>query len=329
MPTNLPPDYYKVEKLFREATTPEEKSGYLEEMLSIVPKHKGTDKLRADLRRKLSKLKAQSEARQKTSRRDTAFFFDREGAGQAVLVGPTNAGKSTLLVALTNAEPEVGEYPFTTWRPTPGMMPIEDIQVQLIDTPSLDREFVEPELIDMLRRADILLIVVDLQAFPIEQVEQTIEFLETHGIYSIEMMDQVDEPQRKTFLHYLILVNKVDEDAHLEDFEVLCDLLEIEECPLVPVSAINGRGVPEFKQLVFDRLGVIRIYSKIPGKEADLSAPYVMNQGSTVEEFASKVHQDFYHNLKSARIWGSGDFDGQMVSRDHPLQDGDVIELRT
>jgi small GTP-binding protein len=328
MPTNLPPDYYKVEKLFREATTPEEKLEHLEEMMSIVPKHKGTDKLRADLRRKASKLKEQSETRQKGGRRDSAFIIDREGPGQLILVGPANVGKSALLAALTNAEPEIANYPFTTWKPMPGMMPIENIQVQLIDTPALDRDFVEPELLDMIRRADFVLIMVDLQSFPIEQLERTVEFLEEHRIYSKQRTGEFEDTRRMSFLPFIILVNKVDDEVLFEDFEALCELLEEEQCPLIPISAETGFGVDDFKALVLKELDIIRVYSRAPGRETDLSSPYVMKRGSTLEEFAAKVHQDFFENLKTARLWGSGDFDGQLISRDYVLHDGDVVELK-
>ena len=328
MPTNLPPEYKKVEKLYRQATTPEEKVEYLEEMLSIVPKHKGTDKLRAGLRKRLSKLKVQSEAGKKGGHRESSFNVDKEGAGQIVLVGATNTGKSSLVASLTNADPEVAEFPLTTWTATPGMMPIDNIQVQLIDTPALDRDFIEPELLDMIRRADIIIVVVDLQADPISQLQDTITYLDSQRIYPLEKKDTFEEHRRKTFLPFYVLVNKVDDAKSDEDFEVLCDLLEESECPLIPVSTLTGRHVEDMKRTIFKKLGVIRIYSKAPGKDADLSSPFVMKEGSTVEEFAAEVHQDFYKNLKSARVWGSGGFDGQLISRDYVLHDEDVLELR-
>jgi hypothetical protein len=98
---------------------------------------------------------------------------------------------------------------------------------------------------------------------------------------------------------------------------------------LLPVSAETGRNLDWLRRAVFDRLEIIRVYSKPPGEEPDLSAPFVMEKGGTVEDFATKVHQDFLQTLKSARIWGEGVYDGQMVGRDHVLHDGDVVELRT
>ena len=327
MPTNLLPDYYRLEELYREAQTNEEKIRYLEEMMAIVPKHKGTDHLRADLRRKLAKLKEASETK-KGARQTSPFHIDKEGAGQVVLIGPTNAGKSALVAALTNATPETAEYPFTSWTPTPGMMEVENVQIQLIDTPSLDREHVEGELINLIRRADLILLVVDLQAFPIEQIENSIAFLEERRIAPLRLQERYAGERGIIFTPLLVVVNKCDDEKADADFEVLCELLE-EDWPMIPASAITGHNFDSLKRAIFDRLEIMRIYSKPPGKEADLSRPFVMKKGGTVEEFAGKVHKDFLDGLKSARVWGSAAHDGLMVSRDHVLQDGDIVELRT
>jgi ribosome-interacting GTPase 1 len=327
MPTNLPPEYFKIEEQFRQAKTNQEKIALVEDMLRVVPKHKGTDHLRADLRRKLSKLKDASQTKSKLGRAVSVFSIDKEGAGTAALVGPANTGKSSLVAALTNADPEVAPYPMTTWKPTPGMMPIENIQVQLIDTPPLDREFIESELIDLIRRADLILIIIDLQDFPTEQLQSTVEFLEERRIVPDHKRDQYPEGLRWAGIPFLVLVNKCDDESMLPDYEVFCELLD-QDWPNLPISAQTGYGIDAMKKLVFETLDIIRIYSKAPGKSADLNSPFVMKAGSTVEEFAAKVHQDFAEGLKSARVWGSGDFEGQLVSRDYVLHDGDVLELR-
>jgi len=327
MPTNLPPEYYKIEERFREARTNEEKAALLEDMLSVIPKHKGTDHLRADLRRKLSKLKEAPGAKGKVSRHASAFQIDREGAGQVTLVGPANTGKSALVDALTNAEPEVAEYPFSTRKPTPGMMPIENIQVQLIDTPPINRDFVEPELVDLIRRADLILLMVDLQAFPIEQFEETVTFLEENRIVPEHRQEGFPQDRRWVFPPFLILVNKVDDESLDEDYHVFRELTPAEWHTL-PISVIAERGILEMKKAIFDALDIIRVYSKAPGRDPDYNSPFVMQRGGTVEEFATKIHQDFARSLKTARVWGSGEFEGQMVSRDYELHDGDVVELR-
>jgi ribosome-interacting GTPase 1 len=328
MPTNLPPEYYDIEERYRAAGTPQEKITSLEAMLSVIPKHKGTEKLIGDLRRRLSKLKAASETKKSVGRHESAFHIDPEGAGQVALVGCANVGKSALINALTNASPEVAAYPFTTRTPTPGMMPIQDIQVQIIDTPPLNGEFVEPELWNLIRRVDLIAVVLDLQAFPMDQLDETVDILLGHKIIPCQRRESYPQADRSySFKPFILLANKCDDVEMEGDFEVLCELIG-GEWLAVPVSAKTGYNLDGFKEVVFDHLDIIRVYSKPPGKDPDMSAPFVLKKGSTVEELAGKVHKDFIKNLKSARIWGSGAFDGQMVARDHLLQDGDVVELK-
>jgi len=327
MPTNLPPEAIEAESRYRAAKSVAEKIACLEEYISLIPKHKGTDKLRADLRRRLSKLKTSSQGRKGVSRRDSAFRVEKEGAGQVVVVGLANVGKSALVAALTNATPEVSESPFTTWKPTPGMMLAENVQIQLVDTPSLDRGFVEPELLNLIRRSDLILLVVDLQTDPIRQLENTIAFLQEQRIVPLHLKDRYPEQPRLTFKPLLVLANKSDDEDSDEVFEIFRELLE-DDWPALPVSAATGRNFERLKQVVFERLEVIRVYSKAPGEEPDLSSPFILGKGGTVEEFAREIHQDFFKKLKSARVWGSAVFDGQMVQRDYVLHDGDVVELR-
>ncbi|MGD1995429.1 MAG: 50S ribosome-binding GTPase [Anaerolineae bacterium] len=327
MPTNLPPEYFKIEERYRTASSAEEKIACVEEMLSVVPKHKGTDKLRGDLRRRLSKLKDTAESRKEVRRQVSVFHIEREGAGQVTLVGLPNVGKSALVTALTNATPEVADYPYTTWTPTPGMMPMENIQIQLIDTPPLSEEHVEPELLNLIRRSDLMLIVVDLQAYPIHQLEDTLAILEEHRIVPRRLAEGPTQEGGVTFVPLLVVVNKNDDESLDEDFEVFCELLG-GDWPLVPASATTGRHLETLKKVVFERLEIIRVYSRPPGREPDLSAPFVLKKESTVAEFAGKVHRDFLEQLKTARVWGSAAYEGQMVGRDYVLQDGDVVELR-
>jgi ribosome-interacting GTPase 1 len=327
MPTNLPPDYFEVEKRFRDAQTPAEKVVCLEEMISTVPKHKGSDKLRADLRRQLSKLKEEAQTQKKHGGHQATFHVEKEGAGQAVVIGPTNVGKSALVAALTHAEPEVSPVPYTTWKPLPGMMPVKDIQVQLVDTPPLDRDYVEPGLFNLIRRADLILLTVDLLADPLLQLEETLLLLERHHITSLDRQDRYASHERLVFIPLLILANKCDDENMDEVYDLFCALLG-EECPMIPVSAVTGRNFDLLKQRVYQALEIIRVYAKPPGKDPDLERPFVLKRGSTVAELARKIHRDFYENLKSARVWGSSAFEGQLVQRDYKLEDGDIVELK-
>lgn len=330
MPTNLPPEYYKAEERFRSATTPDDKVTCLEEMLSLVPKHKGTDHLRADLRKKLSKLKDAARTKKGARRHVSPYYIDREGAGQLVVIGLPNVGKSSLVDAVTNATPEVSPAPFTTWGPTPGMMPIENIQVQLIDTPPLSDDYIDPELLNLIRRVDMALVLIDLQADPVNQYEKVFAILQENRIAPAHR--QRDPQQGEGYvlqIPCLVLVNKYDSEEYEEHYQIFQELLGETRCPMLPVSTQTGHHIPELKEMIFESLGIIRVYSQPPGQEPDYSSPFVMKKGATVEEFAGKVHKDFLENLKSARIWGkSADFDGQMVSREHILRDEDVVELQ-
>lgn len=327
MPTNLPPEYYEADERYRGARTPAEKIETLQALISTIPKHKGTDKLRADLRRKLSKLREGAKGRKGAARHESVFSIEREGAGTVVVIGHANVGKSALVQALTNAEPEVAAYPFSTWTPTPGMMQVEDVQIQLIDTPPLNRDFVEPEMMDLIRRADMILLLVDLHADPFAQLEESMALLERYRIFPQHRLDGDEPDPRATVVSLLVLANKCDDESCDENLEIFTQLLE-EDWPILAVSAETGRGLDTLRRRVFQELDIIRVYSKVPGKEPDLASPFVMKAGGTVQDFAAKVHQDFLKNLSAAKVWGSSDFDGQMVSRDYVLQDGDVVELR-
>jgi ribosome-interacting GTPase 1 len=328
MPTNLPPQYFEVEREYRAAQSTAEKIKLLEELLSIVPKHKGTEKLQGDLKKRLSKLRSRSDARRPTTKRASAFVIDREGAGTVVIIGPPNVGKSSLVAALTNATPEVAPFPYTTWTPTPGMMEVENVQIQLIDTPPLNPEYVEPELYNLIRRCDLMLLLVDLVTDPIQQIEDCLALLEEHRILPRRRKQDYSEDRRVVFKPLLVAANRADDEASEEDYQIFRALLDV-DWQSVPISALTGRNLEALKRRIFERLDVLRIYSKVPGKEPDRTSPFVCKKGSTVEDFAAKVHKDFVENLKGARVWGRAVYDGQMVGRDYVLQDEDVVELHT
>jgi len=328
MPTNLPPDYYSVEKLYKAATDPAEKIELLEEMMAKIPKHKGTDHLRADLRRKLSKLKVAGGAKKGGTRQSSAYNIGKEGAGQIVIVGAPNAGKSSLVATQTNADPEVSPAPFSTWGPTPGMMAIDNIQVQLIDTPPLNTDHIEPDMFNLVRKCDLVLVMVDLQADPVQQLENSMEILTQQRVAPEHLAERFANDERRYFLKpCLVLANKCDDESDDEVYEIFRELLE-SDCPTMPISVQTGRNLDKMKQAIFEKLEIMRVYSQAPGEQAKLHLPFVLPIGSTVEEFAGKVHQDFAKNLKSARVWGkSAAFEGQTVSREHVLLDGDIVEL--
>ncbi|GAG04813.1 unnamed protein product, partial [marine sediment metagenome] len=239
MPANLPPTYFEAENRYREAKTPAEGITALEEMLAIMPKHKGTDKLKAGLRRRISKLKSKEQGKKKTGRRDSSYKIEREGVGQIVLIGPPNVGKSALVAALTNADPQVADFPHSTWKPTPGMMYFEDIQIQLIDTPPIGKEHMEPWFFDIARGSDMILVVVDVQTDPVQQLEETVSFLKEHRIAPLSLAHLYEGKSGWTFLPFLVVANKNDEYSMEEDVEIFRSLLE-DDWPLVSVSANTG-----------------------------------------------------------------------------------------
>jgi ribosome-interacting GTPase 1 len=326
LPANLPAAYFEAEKRYREARTPAEGITALEEMLAIMPKHKGTDKIKADLRRRISRLKSKQQEKKKIGRRDRSYKIEREGVGQIVLIGPPNVGKSALVATLTNADPQVADFPHSTWKPAPGMMYFEDIQIQLIDTPPISKEHMEPLFFDMVRRSDIILIVVDVQTDPLQQLEETVYFLKEHRIAPLRLAHLYEDRAGWTFLPFLVIVNKNDDQSSDENFEIFRSLLE-DDWPLIPVSAKTELNFNVLKQTLFNSLEIIRVYTKAPGKEPDLTAPFVLKRGSKMEDLASKIHKDFLEKLKYARIWGKHVYDGQMVQRDHVLHDGDIVEI--
>jgi ribosome-interacting GTPase 1 len=324
MPANLPPQYFEAEKRYRSAREPEEKIAALEAMLAIMPHHKGTDKLHAVLRQKIAKFSQEAEKKYATARR-TGFYIDREGAGQVMLVGPANTGKSQLLAAVTEAIPEIAEYPFTTKTPMPGMMKFEDIQIQLVDTPPIGHKEVRILLANALRNADLIAIVIDLSLEPISQVEAALQGLREARIEPLT--DAGTQPTPGSYSSRMLIVgNKNELAGSNQNWERLRSHYA-KLFPLVSISARESRGLEEFKRAVYQALNIIRVYTKTPGSKADLTDPMVLEKGSTLEEAAESLHKDFYQNLKYAVVWGSGKYDGQRVSKGHVLQDGDIVEF--
>lgn len=326
MPANLPPPYFEAEKRYRSARTAEEKIEALEEMLTIMPKHKGTDKLRADLRRRIAKTKTEAQQKKGLSKRDVAYSIEREGAAQIVLVGAPNTGKSSLLAALSNAKPEIADFPHSTWKPTPGMVPYENIQFQMVDTPPITREYVDPWMADLLRRADILAILLDLHADPLQQMEDTLIVLRDLRIYRKGEPIPADLKKSPFIKKIILILNKMDDEQDEEDYKAFLELAET-DLPCVGVSVLAGRNLHGLLQELYGISEIIRVYTKAPGKEPDFRAPFVLPGCSPLEDLAVKIHKDFVDQLKFAKVWGKTVFDGQMVQRDHILQDGDIVEM--
>jgi uncharacterized protein len=341
MPANLTPVYREAEAAYKAAVTREEKLASLEEMLRVIPKHKGTEKLQADLRSRIAKLKREP-AKKGGAGRGTSHRIPAEGAGQVVLIGPPNSGKSSLVCRLTKAQPPVAEYPMTTREATPGMMPFGDIAFQLVDLPPLCDEHVENWVYDIIRGADLAWVVLPIDDPPggLEVVERLLRAraIELVPVQVTPVADAAEDDNGHddpadgrrpgwTRLAAFLVVTGMDRPGAVEDLEVATELLG-GGWPVVGVSAVTGAGLGRLGDHTFDALDVIRVYTKEPGHEADRERPFTLPRGATVEALARAIHGDIAEGLKSARIWGPSAFDGQRVRGDHVLADGDVVELR-
>ncbi len=327
MPANLTPDYLAAEARFRDAVTTEEKIEALEEMYATIPKHKGTEKLRADIKRRLSKLREKDRVSGKQKRADE-FHVVKQGAGQIALIGPPNSGKSSIVARLTGAQPEIADYPFTTRHPVPGMMEYEDILIQLVDSPPISPGVTERGVIGLVRGADAIALVLDASDDSLlDQIEETRDELsKSKTVLAGEQSSGREYPLGTAARPTLIVVDKTDLPGALDNLQVLREFYG-DEFQIVPVSAVTGEGLEHLRIALFRLLDIIRVYTKVPGKPPDMGKPFTLKRGSTLLDFAGVVHKDFVEKLRFAKAWGKGTLSGAQIGRDHVLEDGDVVEL--
>jgi ribosome-interacting GTPase 1 len=324
MPANLTPEYFKAEKWFRTAVTNEEKILALERMLAVMPKHKGTDHLRADLRRKLSKLR-EAPPKKHGAKHVDVFHVPRGGAGQIVLLGTPNCGKSSIVAALTNAKVNVADFPFATGAAVPGMVKFEDVPIQLVDMPPITADYSAPGQVGTYRNCDLIAIVIDLSADVREQMGICLDFLESRNLLIDAETGALDEHGNVLGKRAFCICTKSDiakagaigtlKQSYKRAFE------------FVGISTKTGAGLDRLAAAFFSLLNIIRIYAKRPGKPADMGEPFTLPAGSTVMDLATAVHRQLAEKLRFARIWGTGVYDGQNAQRNHILNDKDIIEL--
>ena len=306
MPANLPPQYWVAEKKLKQARSSEEKIFILERMLTLAPKHKGTERLQMDLKAKIAKLRKGGTGKKK-GQKETHFFIDKEGAGQLAIVGPPNSGKSSLLNCLTNAKAKTGDFPFVTKFPQPAMMPFEDIFIQLIDNPPLTGDFFPPWLREILFWADGLLVV-----FSADKPKEADDFM--------EILAKAGMAEKKM----IIIANKMD----LEESRKNLDFFEEKYRPEF-LSCRQKEGIENLKKRIFGLLEIIRVYSKKPSQAAELGSPFTCPKGSSLIEVAGQIHLDFAENFKYARLFKKGLKSPLIVGKDYVLQDGDIIEIHS
>ncbi|HSV27823.1 MAG TPA: GTPase [Sedimentisphaerales bacterium] len=324
MPANLTPGYKRAEEAFRSATTHEEKVLALEEMLRVIPRHKGTEGLQAELKRKLSNLREQGAQQRRAGHHVDIFHIPRTGAGQVALIGLPNVGKSSILAALSKAKVHVAEFPFATQAPVPGIVKHEDVQIEVIDMPPITADYAAPGQINTYRNCDIIGIVVDLTSDVLEQMQVCLDYLEGKRLILKPGDTDADSPQQG-FKKVLVICTKAD----IGDKAAVDVLMELygPRFRYVTISTSTQEGLLQFSSTLFHMLEIIRVYAKPPGKPADMEVPFTLPQGSTVKDMAAHIHRNLASKLKSARAWGAGVYDGQNVCHDHVLHDKDVIEL--
>jgi ribosome-interacting GTPase 1 len=337
MPANLSPEYKAAQAAFRQARDPSERLLCLREMLRVIPKHKGTDHLQADIKRRIRELAEELDRPKKGGARGgPALVVRPEGAAQIALLGPPNAGKSTLHSRLTGSSAHAASYPFTTQFPEPGMMQFEDVHFQLVDLPPVSPEHPTAWLASALQTADACLLVVDLgDPDCVGEIESVHDMMQERGVTLVEHWERAsagsegaaDEDPFALHLPTLLLANKTDMVTDAEsELRTLLELAAL-QYPALAVSASSGEGLGEIGAWLFEHLGIVRVYTKAPGKAADRSRPYTLRRGQTVADVARLVHNDLARSLKHARVWGASGFDGQQVGSGHVVADGDVVEL--
>jgi hypothetical protein len=339
MPANLTPEYKAAESAFRKARDPRERLECLREMLRTIPKHKGTDHLQADIKSRIKQLTEELTGPKKGGARGgPATLIRPEGAAQIALIGPPNVGKSALHASLTGSSAESGPYPFTTQFPQAGMLPYEDIYFQLVDLPPVSPEHPVPWLANALQPADACLLVIDLgQPDCVDTVLAVYQLLAEKRVtltdcWETAIQAAADDELANPFALYLptlLVANKADQIPHIdEELQVFQELTGL-RYPVITVSAATGAGLERIGPWLFHQLGIVRVYTKAPGRLPDKDRPFTVRRGQTVYDVAMLVHREIAQALKYARLWHGHEFNGQQVGRDHPVADGDVIELHT
>ncbi|OHB53246.1 MAG: hypothetical protein A2Y10_00660 [Planctomycetes bacterium GWF2_41_51] len=318
MPANLTPDYFKAEKWFKQAATDEEKILALEEMMRVIPKHKGTEHMRADMRKKLSGLKESAEKKKKGLQHGfDIFHIPKAGAGQVALLGLPNSGKSAIVSSITNAKTQVADFPFTTNAPIPGVAQFEDIKIEIVDMPPITAEFAPAGIVNAYRNCDLIGICIDLSGDIAEQVKVCLNFLGEKRL----LADENNPLGKKCF----IIATKADLSP-TEKIDELKKLL-IKPFEVVPVCPDDLDSLEIMLTAIFRLLDIVRVYAKKPGQPADMKEPFVLHKGATVADLAISIHRELAEKLKNARCWGRNVHDGQNVHKTHILCDKDIIEL--
>ena len=340
MPANLSPEYKAAEAAYRQANEPKERLERLREMLRTIPKHKGTEHLQADIKTRIKQLTEELSAGRKGGTRSGPSHVVRpEGAAQIALLGPPNAGKSTLHDRLTGSRAAAGPYPFTTQLPQPGMLPYEDVHLQLVDLPPITAEYTAPWIVNALQPADAALLVIDVGAPDcLDRLSDLVAVLASRRISLVpewersrtDVQDEggIEDPFAIRLPAALVAAQADRSPDVEEELHVLQELLDI-RYPSMAVSARTGSGLETLAAWLFKTLEVVRVYTKAPGRPPDFSQPFTVRRGDTVYDVARMVHQEIADRFKFGRLWRNAAANGRQVGRDYRVADRDVLELIT
>ncbi len=290
MPANLSPEYKDAQEKFRRAREPQEKLECLREMLRTIPKHKGTEHLQAEIKTRVKEVTDELGGPKKGAVRGGPDLTVRhEGAAQVALVGPPNAGKSSLHVRLTGSRAVVGPYAFSTKHPLPGMLLHEDVQFQLVDLPPVAEDYMEPWMSGTLHTVDAVALVVDLRdpgcVDQLAAIERRLEEKKVSLVPRLgslpaagarEGEDDVDLDPFRARLPTLLLANKADFFADPEAELAVFRELAPDPFDSLAVSAETGAGLAAVGPALFSLLGIVRVYSKVPGHPPDMGRPFTI-----------------------------------------------------
>jgi uncharacterized protein len=301
MPINAGYEYADAEGKYFDAKTDSERLSALQEMLRYAPAHKSSEKFRGDIRLKIKRLK-ESITKQKKSGKSNKKGIKKEDM-QAVIIGFTNSGKSSVLKAITNADPRIASYGFTTTQPEIGTLHFATCNIQIIDLPPIASYFFEHGIVN---NTDTILIVVE----------------------KINEIEEIDKILRNKTSKRIIVFNKIDKyDEEIK--RKIMETLKTKKYNFVIVSTKTNEGIEELKEKIFKSFDIIRIYTRQPGKKED-SVPVIIKPNSTLKDVAEKVLHGFSKKVKYAKVYGpSSKFLGQKIGLKHVVKDLDVIELYT